>query len=367
MGEATPEDRSREIERLWARVGTALPAASTPGEIAGSLPTQTLAGAELAWDTVSLLKRQQRQREETWERAAAARDESARVLRERLEAAEAELARRRESRTGDEERLLIESLDAQERIEAAQKALLSAGERHDQEREILEGALRGLRERLAAESGRARAAEQRWQERELQRESELRELQILADRRKEDAASAQKQTLAAREGLLKAKDALERTLAELLLERRSRAESERERAAAVKRVDELQAHVEGLQKLWEDERAQWGELWKRERSTWEERRAELARWEDGVRREREEWRAEREAETKAQDARAEEMSRRAEEAALAAARVDERLRELGPTAPSAESAAAAPAVAPEPAPVPRWRRALRGLFPFADF
>jgi len=365
MSETSPEDRSREIERLWARVGTASPAPSSAAEVGASLPTETMAGAELAWDTVSLLKRQSRQREETWERAIAARDEAARVLRERLEAAEAELARRRASEASDEERLLLDSLDARERIESAQKAMIAERDQHETERGILEGALRALRERLAAESGRARAAEQRWQEREHEREIEIRELQTLAARRKEEVADAQKQAIMAREGLLKAKDALERTLAELLLERRSRAESDRERAAALQRVDELQAHVGGLQKLWEDERVQWNELWQRERSAWEERRAELARWEDGVRRERETWRAEREAEMKSQEALAADLARRSEEAALAAARYEEKLRALEPAPAPVPEAAPAPVEPPKPAPL--WRRVFKSLLPFADF
>jgi hypothetical protein len=360
MDETTPEDRSREIARLWARVGTAAPSASSTAEIFATPATETLAGAELAWDTVALMKRQQRQREGTWEAAVAAREEGARVLRERLAAAEAELARRRESEAGDEERILLETLDARERIESAQKAMLAAQQRHDEERTILEDALRSLRERLSAESARARADEQRWSERDLQRENEIRELKIIADRRKEDAATAQLRASEAREGLLKAKDALERTLAELLIERRTRAQSDREREGAQKRVDELQAHVDGLQKLWEEERAQWNALWNRERSAWEDRRAELARWEDNLRAEREAWRAEREAEAQSAGALSAELSRRAEEATQAAARVDERLRELSPAAPAEDAVLKA-------APAPRWRRALKTLFPFADF
>ncbi|NNN05245.1 MAG: hypothetical protein HKL90_05035 [Elusimicrobia bacterium] len=353
MPETTPQDLSREIERLWARVGTTTAAAASAGEIAATPDARAVVGAEVAWETVALLKRQSRERERSWQAASAAHGETARVLRERLDAAEAELSRRRESESGDEELRLLETLDARERVEAAQKAMAAAQARHDEERGILEDALRSLRDRLAAEAARARAAEQRWQERELERETELRELRLLADSRREEGADANRRAQAAREGVAQAKDALERTLAELLLERRRREESEREVADARRRVDELQAHVEQLAKLWEEERGQWRALWERERAAWEERRAELARLEDAAAREREAWRAERQAEAKS----------RAERGAPPS--------EPPPPAPSAPADAAPPAAPPDPnfvAPVPRdWRRALKDLFPFAVF
>jgi hypothetical protein len=271
MAELSPDDLSREIQRLWARVGSASPAASAEAEIAATPSTQAVLGTELAWDAVALLKRQARQREQTWQRAMDARDEAVRVLRERLEAAETELAHRREREEGDEQRILVETLDARAQIEAAQEAARLAQKRHEEETAVLEGFLAALRDRLAATETAARAAEQRAQARESRLSIDLAELQGGAARREVETARAEADARGARAALAEAKEALAAALAELLIERQTRAQAERDRDAAQRRAEELRAHVEGLGKLWEEERAQWHALWERERAGAERR------------------------------------------------------------------------------------------------
>ena len=63
MAESTPDDLSREIDRLWARVGSLPPEPSSVHAIRASASTDALVGTEVAWETVGILKRQQRQRE----------------------------------------------------------------------------------------------------------------------------------------------------------------------------------------------------------------------------------------------------------------------------------------------------------------
>jgi len=349
MADASPEDLSREIGRLWARVGVL--SAATAEEIPATSVASGVAGAELAWETVAILKRQQRQREETWRGAMDARDEDLRVLRERLAAAEADLAERRGREAADEERLLVESLDARERIETAQKAYAEARARHDEERAILEAALQSLRERFAAEVERGRETERRWQAREQELLIQLQGLQSLAARGEKEAGLAQSEARGARASLAEAKDALERALAELIRERHERADADREREAALRRVGEFQEQINGLSKLWDEERAQWRALWERERAGWETRRAELARADDSLKEERASWRREREAGEKSSALLAEDLSRRARAAEEASARADERLRALGG----------------EAAPPAAWKRWLRRFLPFAVF
>ncbi|MBM6691442.1 hypothetical protein H9X75_10430, partial [Fusobacterium mortiferum] len=77
----------------------------------------------------------------------------------------------------------VEALDARQKIETARKSVELAEARHADERAALEGALQSLRERLAAETARARTAEQRWQSREQQYLIDLKQLQDLAARR----------------------------------------------------------------------------------------------------------------------------------------------------------------------------------------
>lgn len=292
MAESSPDDLSREIDRLWARVGSAAPAPSSAQSIPASASADALIGTEVAWETVGLLKRQQRQRESTWQQAVEAKDEALRVLRARVAALESEAAMLRSRTEGEDERSLAGALDAQQKLESAQRSLTLSHERHEEERRLLEESLQSLRERMAAETARARTAEQRWQAREQQYLLDLKELQALAKRREEEASKADSSMRSHQSSLAEAKNALEKTLAELLLERRERERAHGEREAALKKVDELNQHVTELSRIWEEERAQWRELWDRERSTWETQRQELAHWEENLRTEREAWHAE---------------------------------------------------------------------------
>lgn len=317
------DDLSREIERLWARLGSdaGAPPAYTP-------PTGAIAGAEVAWETVGLLKRQQREREATWGQAFDAKEQALKVFRERCAALENEVSELRARAEGDDDRLLSDLLDARSRLEGAAKALAEQQKRHDEEREALQQALGQARGRAEEEAARLRESERKREAREAQHLLDLQEFQSLADRRAREAASATDASAALKAGLAEAKNALEKTLAELLLERRARADSEEERSRALKRVEELQGRFGELEKVWEEERAQWRELWDRERSTWETQRQELASWEERLRREREAWHAELRTKEKSHLSFTEDLQRRLRDTTRTAELVDERMRGL---------------------------------------
>ncbi len=175
-----------------------------------------------------------------------ARDEALRTLRARLETAEAELGRLRVRAEGEDERTLVGTLDAQRQIETAQKALALAEARYEEERRVLADAMQSLRERIAAETARARTAEQRWEAREQQYLIDLKEFQGLSARRDQDVGAAETEIRARDASLAEAKNALQKTLAELLHERKERERAHGEREAALKKVDELRAHVDEL-------------------------------------------------------------------------------------------------------------------------
>ena len=352
MADYTPDDLSREIDRLWARVGTASPEPSSAASIPASPSVGATVGAEIAWETVALLKRQQRQGEAAWRQAMDARDEALRVLRARLETAEQELSTLRARAEGEDERSLVETLDARQKIEAAQKSVALAEGRHADERAALEGALQSLRERLAAETARARVAEQRWQAREQQYLIDLKQLQDLAARREKEAAAGDKSVRSLEAGMGEAKNALEKTLGELLLERKESERARAEREAALKKVGELRAHVDELSRIWEEERAQWRELWDRERSSWETKRVELAQWEENLRREREAWHADLKAKEAAHLALTEDLSGKIRETSLTAEKMsglisgfDRKSAESAEREAESSAAAAASAVA----------------------
>lgn len=318
-----PEDLSREIDRLWARVGPASEQAPAFQPPAGSI-----AGAEVAWETVGLLKRQQREREATWNQAFEAKEQALKVFKARCAALESEVADLRGRADGDEERLLADVLDARSRLESAAGSMELQQARHDEERRALEEALLQARLRAESEAARTRDSERKREAREAQHLIDLREFQSLADRRAREAAAAGDAAGALKAGLAEAKNALEKTLAELLLERRAREDSEGERARALQRVDELQGRFAELQRVWEEERAQWRELWDRERSTWETQRQELATWEDSLRREREAWHAELQTKEKSHVLFTDDLSRRLRDTTHAAEQIDQRLRGL---------------------------------------
>jgi hypothetical protein len=323
VADLTPDDLSREIDRLWARVGSASLEPASASYISATAPTGAVIGSEAAWETVALLKRQQRQRESSWQQTMEARDEALRALRARLETAETELAGLRARGEGEDERALVGTIEAQRQIETAQKALALAQERHAEERRALEEAMQSLRERIAADMARARTAEQRAQAREQQYLIDLKELQGLVARRDKDAGAAEKEVRARDASLAEAKNALQKTLSELLLERKERERAHGEREAALKKVDELRAHVDELSRIWEEERAQWRELWDRERSTWETQRGELAHWEENLRREREAWHAELQAKEKVHLELTEDLSGKIRETSLNAEKMSE--------------------------------------------
>ncbi|MDX6768872.1 MAG: hypothetical protein SF051_05020, partial [Elusimicrobiota bacterium] len=321
MASFPPEDLSREIDRLWARVG---PASDAPAAFAP--PAGALAGAEVAWETVGLLKRQQREREATWAQALDAKEQALKVFKARCAALEAETSELRARVDGDEERLLADLLDARSRLESAAKAMELQQAQHDAERRALEEALLQARIRAEQEAGRTRESERKREAREAQHLIDLQEFQSLADRRAREAAAAGDSAAALKAGLAEAKNALEKTLAELLLERRAREDSETERGRALKRVEELQGRFAELQRVWEEERAQWRELWDRERSTWETQRQELAQWEESLRREREAWHAELKTKEKSHSLFTEAITSRLRDTTRAAELIDQRLR-----------------------------------------
>lgn len=318
MGHLPPEDLSREIERLWTRLGTA------SSEAAPSASVPAAAGAEIAWETVAMLKTQQRRREAALSDAVAAKEESLRLWRTRAEALQTEVAELRRRADGSDELVYAQMLDAQQRLEGAVHAL----EHEREERRLLEAALEESRTRITAEVERAREAEARWAKRETQALIDLKDVQTAADRRQQEAAKADEAVSALKGSLSEAKNALEKTLAELLLERHEKARVEEERARALKKTEEVEAHFNDLQKLWEEERAQWRELWDRERSTWEAQRQELAQWEETLRREREAWHSELQEKEKAHLTFTDSLTGKVRETTAAAEQVANRMRQI---------------------------------------
>ena len=271
-----------------------------------------------------MLKTQQRRREAALSDAIAAKEESLKLWRTRAEALQREAEDLRSRVEGNDELVYAQLLDAQQRLELAARAL----EQEKEERRRLEAALEESRTRITAEVERARAAEARWAKRETQSLIDLKDVQSAADRRQQEAAKAEEAVSALKGSLAEAKNALEKTLAELLLERHERTRVEEERERALKKTDEVERHFADLQKLWEEERAQWRELWDRERSTWEAQRLELAQWEETLRREREAWHGELQEKEKSHLSFTDSLAGKIRETTAAAEAVASRMRQI---------------------------------------
>ncbi|MBI5623112.1 MAG: hypothetical protein HY924_04970 [Elusimicrobia bacterium] len=282
----TPEELQRELDGLWAKVGS-----SSSAELP-RVPIDASAMDDLKQDAFTLLKRQQRQKEASWADLLEAKDRALEAARARLEALEGEnlrLSRRLEREEGI---VVGEVLSAREKLSAGVKSLEAERAQFEEERRRLEAILEATRQRLAAESFRAMRLQEDADRREAQYLLDLKELQVRAERHSEGRADAQAEAGKLSGSLKEAKNALEKTLAELLRERQLREETEKERAQALKKISDLEDHFKSLSNIWEEERSQWRELWERERSTWEGQRKEIESWETSLRKERESWQAE---------------------------------------------------------------------------
>jgi len=295
------DDLQRELDSLWEKVTSGMPAAAQPAGpafpsenpgifqitgTAGDLPSIT---REAERDALALFKRRQLEQSDEFRRLVESKEATIRELRESLSTAERESAALRRKSQREDTVLYQQALDMTARLEQAQKAMQAHGERSAEEERALRGLLEQSRGQLAAETGRWRELERQWNEREQQYLLDLQELRLLAERAQEDAGGHEDRARKADHQLKEAKTAVEKTLAELLQERHEREAADKELAKALERIRESEDRLQQFQNIWQEERKQWQELWDRERSTWETQRQELGSWEEKLRRERENW------------------------------------------------------------------------------
>ncbi|MBI4377201.1 MAG: hypothetical protein HY549_12225 [Elusimicrobia bacterium] len=319
-----PEELSKEIGRLWSKLSSS--ASSQPELSEFSMPPSGPAGPELAWEAVSLIKRQHKHESRYWSELLEAKEKALRSSQERQALLEQEIRVLRERVRADEEKILSEGLDVQSRLETSFEALKAEREQHQQELRDIKAVLEQYRQRLAAESARWKEEQRQWEKREQQYLLDLHELQATASRHQEDSGRSADESRRLSDSLKEAKNALEKTLAELLRERQIRGDAEKERERALKKVEELEKHFHELSKIWEEERSQWRELWDRERSTWETQRTEFSSWEEKLRKEREAWHAELKAKEQDQLKFAEQMTHVLRESSETSTKVSELAR-----------------------------------------
>ncbi|MDE2313057.1 MAG: hypothetical protein KGL04_02645 [Elusimicrobia bacterium] len=287
--EPLPEWRG-EIERLWAKVSRGA-GASSGLEIPGAPSSDIPESSSTAWETLSLMRRKHRGEAAAWSEMLEAKEKEIAALQERQRLLENEISGLRRQVQSAEENSLEGYLDVQARLEAALASLKEERRRHEEDEKRLRALLEQTRQRMSGEADIWKKERKSWEKKEEKYLARMKEMESLTQARQEDAARASGDSEKLAQGLKEAKNALEKTLAELLRERQVREGAEKERSEALKKVDEVQRHFEELSKIWEEERAQWRELWDRERSTWETQRSEFSVWEEKLRRERQSWHA----------------------------------------------------------------------------
>lgn len=237
-------------------------------------------GLSASWEATLLLRRRQKKEMADLSALLGAREEALRSSRSRQRELEAMLRDARlEARTA-ESQSLASAIETQARLESAMKAFREERERLETEQAALKAMFEQSRRRLLSMESRFALEEKAWRDKEKEYADELSRLEERLAQTSDAARTKSEESDRLSAGLKDAKSALEKTLGELVREREGREEADRERLQALKKVDELERHVEELAKIWEEERREWRELWERERSSWQEKRQELSQFEE---------------------------------------------------------------------------------------
>ena len=347
MEDRSPEELQRELDQLWSRV-TSGPEGAPPAPPPQAVSDYTFTDApsitrEASMEAITLVKRQHRAEVMRLKQLIELKEQSMREMKTRLESNEQETARLRASTQRQEEAVYQEVLNVSSELDSARKGFEDQGKRHEEEQSVLRSIAENMRRQLASETTRWRETEHRWNEREQQYLLELKEMQVRAERLQQDSAKNEGEAGRSRGELNEAKNAIEKTLAELLLERQEREEAAKTRDKALARVKEIEEHVQELQNLWQEERGQWQELWDRERSTWDNQKQEFRSWEERVNKQREDFHQNMESLEERETKHADSMSEVMRKSADAAEKMNTVLREAAAGAKKIAALKALPA------------------------
>jgi hypothetical protein len=264
------KDIDRHLNELWKKV-----AGSDYAPEASPLPPDI---RKSNMDTVRFLRENFSKAEGDWKALLAAKDSQLRDLGAQLEETKAHLGEIKQHYQEAREKSLNEEMATAINLEESRQVLDTQKKNHAREIALLKELLERTKTEMVSLQGRIEALRE--------------ERDGLRD--KFNSISVEKADLAdARAGLeaklADSKEAVEKTLAELLNERRSRRDDQAKLKDQEVRIKDLSARLESNKTDWDAERAQWREMWDRERSVWETHRQEFAVWEERLRSEREAW------------------------------------------------------------------------------
>ncbi|MDD5209644.1 MAG: hypothetical protein PHV36_09670 [Elusimicrobiales bacterium] len=265
---------SKEIDRhlndLWKKVsgGEYVPDASPlPPDIRQS-----------NMETMRFLRENFSKAESEWKTLLAGKEAQLRDLASQLEETKAHLGEIKQHYQEAREKSLNEELATALNLEESRKLLDTQKKNHAREVTLLKEILERTKVEMVSLQGRIDALR-----------SERDEA-----RNKFNALSVEKADLDDNRAGLTAKladskEAVEKTLAELLSERKNRRDDQVKMKDLESKIKDLTGTLESNKANWDAERVQWREMWDRERSVWETHRQEFAVWEERLRSEREAW------------------------------------------------------------------------------
>ena len=231
-------------------------------------------------ETVQFLKNNFSKSESQWKRLLEVKEANIRDLSAQLDETRAHLGELKRHYQEAREKIINEELAVALNLEESGKILNAQKKNHAREaallKEVLERTkieMNGMNERLEI----LRAERDSWKKKFTGLAVEQSNLK--------DAAAGLEHKLGG------AKEAVEKTLSELLAERRARQDVEKKIKESEKKTAELESQLSNAKANWDAERKEWRELWDRERSVWETHRQEFAVWETRLRSEREAWSA----------------------------------------------------------------------------
>lgn len=264
------KDIDRHLNELWKKV-----AGSDYAPDAQPLPPDM---RQANVETMRFLRENFSKAEGEWKALLAGKDAQLRDLTAQLEETRAHLGELKQHYQDAREKSLNEELATALNLEESKKLLDIQKKNHAREINLLKELLERTKVEMVSLQGRVDAVR-------TERDAARAELTKLGVERA-DLLDA-KAGLEAKLG--DSKEAVEKTLAELLSERKNR----RDDAAKMKdlegQVKDLTGRLDAAKANWDAERTQWRELWDRERSVWETHRQEFAVWEERLRSEREAW------------------------------------------------------------------------------
>ncbi len=268
------KDIDRHLNELWKKVaGNEYVPDSSP------LPPDI---RQSNMETMRFLRDNFSKAESEWKTLVAGKDTQLRDLNAQLEETKAHLSELKQHYQEAHEKTLNEELSAALGLEESKKVLDAQKKNHARETDLMKEILERTRTELMTLQS------------SLQGRIDALRLERDEARRKADSYSVERADLAdAKAGLVAklagSKEAVEKTLSELLSERKNRRDDQVKMRDLETKIKDLTGRLEGAKTNWDAERVQWRELWDRERSVWETHRQEFAVWEERLRSEREAW------------------------------------------------------------------------------